>query len=86
MQTGSKVKSPLPMPLRKVTANQSKSRVPTLTEMELYSISPERLNSSRRAEVANYMSEHFLSGEGLSKRAEADSAIRKKIGDFLKSR
>jgi hypothetical protein len=83
MDPDSDVKTPTPTPR---TQKQSRKRVPTLTEMELYSFSPERLEAGRRREVAEYMDEVFVQGGGNKRREEADRVIHEKITAFLASR
>jgi hypothetical protein len=61
----------------------SKPAIPTLTELELFEISPERLDPKRRQEVADYHREHFLQGEGDEMRKKADEIIRAKIERYL---
>ena len=81
-QTDSHLNLPAPAAARDSVTN---SRVPTLTEIELYSISPERLEPRRRDEVAKYVSANFLQGQGNTWRMQASAVIQKKAARFVRS-
>ena len=84
MQSGSEVKISPSTPTQSTkTARKAAKRPPTLTEIELYSFSPSRLEPSRRKEVAEYVANNFLRGDGEERRKQADTVLYQKIAASL---